>query len=159
MLQFGYLVMFAAACPLVALVMFVSNVIELRLDAIKLLRYLERTVPERAAGVGIWSSILNMLFLCALITNVSVVMCSLSTPRTALVLGPTVLFVLHEIHTYILHSQSVYIAFTSNIFPKLLWISQIPTWDGYINAGASTFLGFTLHNATDLDNGQFCWCA
>ena len=69
-LQFGYLVMFAAACPLVALVMFVSNVVELRLDAIKLVRYVERPVPERTSNIGIWSSILNMLFLCGLLTNV-----------------------------------------------------------------------------------------
>ena len=69
-LQFGYLVMFAAACPLVALVMFVSNVVELRLDAIKLLRYVERPVPERTANIGIWNSILNNIFLCALLTNV-----------------------------------------------------------------------------------------
>ena len=55
--------------------------------------------------------------------------------------------------------QSVYIAFTSDIIPKLLWISQIPTWDKYSNAGAATFLEFSLHNATDLDNGEFCWCA
>ena len=45
------------------------------------------------------------------------------------------------------------------MFPKLLWISQIPTGDGYINAGAATFLEFSLHNATNLDNKQFCWCA
>ena len=69
-LQFGYLVMFAAACPLVALVMFVSNVVELRLDAIKLLRYVERPVPERTSNIGIWNSILNMLFICAIVTNV-----------------------------------------------------------------------------------------
>ena len=69
-MQFGYLVMFAAACPLVALVMFVSNVVELRLDAIKLLRYFERPVPERTSNIGIWNSIINMLFLCAIITNV-----------------------------------------------------------------------------------------
>ena len=70
MLQFGYLVMFAAACPLVALVMFVSNLVELRLDAMKLLRYVERPVPERTANIGIWNTILNNMFLCALITNV-----------------------------------------------------------------------------------------
>ena len=69
-LQFGYLVMFAAACPLVALVMFVSNVVELRLDAIKLVRYVERPVPERTSNIGIWNSILYMLFICAIVTNV-----------------------------------------------------------------------------------------
>ena len=56
-------------------------------------------------------------------------------------------------------AQGVYIAFTSDIIPKLLWITQIPTWDKYINAGAATFLEFSLHNTTDIDNGQFCWCA
>eukprot|EP01050_Picozoa_sp_SAG11_P020978 SAG11_NODE_3643_length_2316_cov_2.335589_2_plen_148_part_00 len=65
--------LFGAACPLLPLLAFVNNVIEIRLDADKLVNEVRRPNPVLSDGIGPWASIMFMLTLAGGITNVALV--------------------------------------------------------------------------------------
>uniref|UniRef100_H3ADU6 Anoctamin n=1 Tax=Latimeria chalumnae TaxID=7897 RepID=H3ADU6_LATCH len=68
-LQFGFITIFVAACPLAPLFALLNNWIELRLDARKFLCVYRRAVVERAQGIGIWFEILDVITKFAVISN------------------------------------------------------------------------------------------
>ena len=57
------------ACPLLPLIAFVNNVVEIRLDAHKLTAELQRPTPRLAEGIGPWAPILTGLTICGAVTN------------------------------------------------------------------------------------------
>ncbi|XP_009081914.1 PREDICTED: anoctamin-7 [Acanthisitta chloris] len=68
-LQFGFITIFVAACPLAPLFALLNNWVEIRLDAQKFTCDYQRPVAERAQGIGIWFSILEAIAHLAVISN------------------------------------------------------------------------------------------
>ncbi|XP_070139014.1 anoctamin-6 isoform X2 [Drosophila bipectinata] len=59
--QFGFITLFSLAFPLAPLLALLNNVIEVRLDAIKMLRFVRRPVGMRARDIGVWHSIMTVV--------------------------------------------------------------------------------------------------
>ncbi|XP_070685237.1 anoctamin-7 [Pempheris klunzingeri] len=68
-IQFGFITIFVAACPLAPLFALVNNWVELRLDAQKFVTEYRRPVVERAQGIGIWFPILQFITHIAVLSN------------------------------------------------------------------------------------------
>ncbi|NWU49151.1 ANO7 protein, partial [Dromas ardeola] len=68
-LQFGFITIFVAACPLAPLFAVLSNWVEIRLDAHKFICDYRQPVTEWAQGIGIWFSILEAITHLAVISN------------------------------------------------------------------------------------------
>ncbi|XP_068964038.1 anoctamin-9 isoform X2 [Petaurus breviceps papuanus] len=69
MIQYGFTTIFVAAFPLAPLLAFFSNLIEIRLDAIKMVRLQRRLVPRKANDIGTWLQVLEAIGLLAVIAN------------------------------------------------------------------------------------------
>ncbi|KAM9733780.1 LOW QUALITY PROTEIN: anoctamin-7 [Menidia menidia] len=68
-LQFGFITVFVAACPLAPLFALVNNWLEVRLDALKLVTEFRRPVVERAQDIGLWLPILQFITHSAVLSN------------------------------------------------------------------------------------------
>ncbi|XP_029472982.1 anoctamin-7 [Rhinatrema bivittatum] len=68
-IQFGFITIFVAACPLAPLFALLNNWVEIRLDAHKFVCEYRRPVVERAQGIGIWFYILEVITYLAVISN------------------------------------------------------------------------------------------
>ncbi|XP_070761810.1 anoctamin-7 [Enoplosus armatus] len=68
-LQFGFITIFVAACPLAPLFALVNNWVEIRLDAQKFVIDYRRPVAERAQDIGIWFPILQVIAHIAVLGN------------------------------------------------------------------------------------------
>uniref|UniRef100_M4AIV3 Anoctamin n=1 Tax=Xiphophorus maculatus TaxID=8083 RepID=M4AIV3_XIPMA len=68
-LQFGFITIFVAACPLAPLFALMNNWVEIRLDAQKFVTQYRRPVVERAQNIGIWFPILQFITHIAVISN------------------------------------------------------------------------------------------
>ncbi|PIO69957.1 hypothetical protein TELCIR_08204 [Teladorsagia circumcincta] len=66
---FGTTMMFAALFPLAPLLALVIGIIDLRVDALRLLWLNRRPIPMMASGIGIWLPILYFLQYAAVMTN------------------------------------------------------------------------------------------
>eukprot|EP00741_Cyanophora_paradoxa_P012357 tig00020610_g11940.t1 len=77
-LQFGYVVLFAAGFPLAAFLAWLNNVIEIRTDAMKLLGVQQRPRVTAARDIGSWLTMLRLLTNVSIITNVLLI-CFVST--------------------------------------------------------------------------------
>ncbi|KAJ4780465.1 Anoctamin-like protein [Rhynchospora pubera] len=74
-LQFGMIMMFACAFPLVFCFAALNNITEIRADALKLLAMLRRPVPRASATIGAWSNIFQFLIVMAICTNSLLLIC------------------------------------------------------------------------------------
>ena len=52
-IQFGFITLFVVAFPLGPLFAFLNNVLEIRIDAFKVLTQLRRPLPKKAKDIGI----------------------------------------------------------------------------------------------------------
>ncbi|CAJ0916468.1 unnamed protein product [Ranitomeya imitator] len=68
-IQYSFTTIFVAAFPLAPLLAFINNVLEIRLDAIKMTRLQRRMVPRKANDIGIWLQVLEAVGVLAVITN------------------------------------------------------------------------------------------
>uniref|UniRef100_A0A8C5R0H2 Anoctamin n=1 Tax=Leptobrachium leishanense TaxID=445787 RepID=A0A8C5R0H2_9ANUR len=68
-IQYSFTTIFVAAFPLAPLLAFINNVLEIRLDAIKMTRLQRRLVPRKANDIGIWLQVLEAVGVLAVITN------------------------------------------------------------------------------------------
>ncbi|XP_078266060.1 anoctamin-7-like [Rhinoraja longicauda] len=68
-LQFGFITIFVAACPLAPLFALLNNWVETRLDANKFVCRYRRPVMKHAEGIGIWFNILETITTIAVISN------------------------------------------------------------------------------------------
>ncbi|XP_055501923.1 anoctamin-7-like [Leucoraja erinacea] len=68
-LQFGFITIFVAACPLAPLFALFNNWVETRLDANKFVCKYRRPVVKHAEGIGIWFNILETITTIAVISN------------------------------------------------------------------------------------------
>ncbi|XP_077254236.1 anoctamin-like protein isoform X2 [Tasmannia lanceolata] len=74
-LQFGMIMMFACAFPLVFAFAALNNITEIRTDALKLLAMLRRPIPRAAATIGAWLNIFQFLMLMSICTNCVLLVC------------------------------------------------------------------------------------
>ncbi|KAG1346397.1 anoctamin-like protein [Cocos nucifera] len=74
-LQFGMIMMFASAFPLVFCFAILNNITEIRTDALKLLVMLRRPVPRASATIGAWLNIFQFLIVTAICTNCMLLAC------------------------------------------------------------------------------------
>lgn len=70
-IQFGFITLFVVAFPLGPLFAFLNNILEIRIDAFKVLTQLKRPLPKPAKDIGIWLPILNIISKLGVITNVN----------------------------------------------------------------------------------------
>ncbi|XP_066222236.1 anoctamin-9-like isoform X1 [Saccopteryx leptura] len=69
MIQYGFTTIFVAAFPLAPLLALFSNLVEIRLDAIKMVRLQRRLVPRKANDIGTWLQLLETIGVLAVIAN------------------------------------------------------------------------------------------
>lgn len=72
-MQFGYATMFISAYPLATVLAFVSNYVQLRVDAWKLCQFYRRPEPRGAADIGTWYSILEIISVLAVLVNAGLI--------------------------------------------------------------------------------------
>uniref|UniRef100_A0A8C3JBH8 Anoctamin n=1 Tax=Calidris pygmaea TaxID=425635 RepID=A0A8C3JBH8_9CHAR len=68
-IQYSFTTIFVAAFPLAPLLAFCNNLLEIRLDAIKMMRLRRRIVPWKANDIGIWLQVLEAIGILAVIGN------------------------------------------------------------------------------------------
>lgn len=69
-IEIGYVILFADAFPLAALLTMATNVIEIKSDLFKLTQVYQRPLPLRAATIGVWRFVLQVLVAMSIVTNV-----------------------------------------------------------------------------------------
>ncbi|XP_073908253.1 anoctamin-9 isoform X2 [Castor canadensis] len=69
MIQYGFTTIFVAAFPLAPLLALFSNLVEIRLDAIKMVQLQRRLVPRKANDIGTWLQVLETIGVLAVIAN------------------------------------------------------------------------------------------
>ncbi|XP_048216022.1 anoctamin-9 isoform X2 [Perognathus longimembris pacificus] len=69
MIQYGFTTIFVAAFPLAPLLALFSNLVEIRLDAIKMVQLQRRLVPRKAKDIGTWLQVLEIIGVLAVIAN------------------------------------------------------------------------------------------
>lgn len=70
-LQYGFVTIFVAAFPLAPFFALLNNILEMRLDAKKLLTFYRRPVSQRVRDIGVWYRILDSIAKLSVITNVN----------------------------------------------------------------------------------------
>ncbi|NXR52070.1 ANO9 protein, partial [Hippolais icterina] len=68
-IQYGFTTIFVAAFPLAPLLALINNIIEIHMDAIKMVRLRRRLVPRKAKDIGIWLQVLEAIGTLAVIGN------------------------------------------------------------------------------------------
>ncbi|XP_046714579.1 anoctamin-9 isoform X2 [Silurus meridionalis] len=68
-LQFSFTTIFVAAFPLAPLLALLNNIIEIRMDAIKMVSLERRLVPRKTNDIGVWTDILETIGVLAVIAN------------------------------------------------------------------------------------------
>nr|XP_061812905.1 anoctamin-9-like [Nerophis lumbriciformis] len=68
-IQFSFTTIFVAAFPLAPLLALINNVIEIRLDAIKMVTLERRLVPKKTNDIGVWINLLEAIGVLAVIAN------------------------------------------------------------------------------------------
>uniref|UniRef100_A0A3B3CS13 Anoctamin n=1 Tax=Oryzias melastigma TaxID=30732 RepID=A0A3B3CS13_ORYME len=69
MIQFSFTTLFVAAFPLAPLMALINNIVEIRLEAIKMVRLERRLIPKKTNVMGIWTNVLEAIGVLAVITN------------------------------------------------------------------------------------------
>ena len=57
-LQYGFVTMFVAAFPLAPLIALITNLVEIRIDAVNMVKAFRRPVAYQSEGIGVWYDIL-----------------------------------------------------------------------------------------------------
>lgn len=70
MLQYGFVTIFVAAFPLAPIFALLNNILEMRLDAKKLLTHYRRPISQRVKNIGVWYHILDSIGKLSVVTNV-----------------------------------------------------------------------------------------
>ncbi|KAL8585793.1 hypothetical protein ACOMHN_037356 [Nucella lapillus] len=87
-LQFGFLTIFCAAFPLAPLFALLNNVMEIRVDASKVITQLRRPIADKAATIGVWYSVLYGISRIAVFSNAFIIaLTSDFIPRLAFIIA------------------------------------------------------------------------
>ncbi|MEQ2165933.1 hypothetical protein GOODEAATRI_022250, partial [Goodea atripinnis] len=68
-IQFSFTTIFVAAFPLAPLLALLNNILEIRLDAIKMVRLERRLIARKTNDIGVWTKILEAVGVLAVIAN------------------------------------------------------------------------------------------
>lgn len=152
MLQYGFVTIFVAAFPLAPFFALLNNILEMRLDAKKLLTFHRRPVTQRVRDIGVWYRILDCIGKISVITNVRK---QFNDLIYLFDVGPLS-------HKFIIF-QGFIIAFTSEFIPRLVYrtsISPNGSLDGYLNHTLAYFntKDFPSDKLPRLDNGTVHTC-
>eukprot|EP00485_Elphidium_margaritaceum_P006485 CAMPEP_0202685776 /NCGR_PEP_ID=MMETSP1385-20130828/1612_1 /ASSEMBLY_ACC=CAM_ASM_000861 /TAXON_ID=933848 /ORGANISM="Elphidium margaritaceum" /LENGTH=949 /DNA_ID=CAMNT_0049340211 /DNA_START=108 /DNA_END=2957 /DNA_ORIENTATION=+ len=71
--QYGYVTLFCMAFPLTPLLALLNNIVEMKVDGTNLVKSLQRPHPNGSVGLGSWNSILAVLSIIAIGTNVALI--------------------------------------------------------------------------------------
>ncbi|XP_044253910.1 anoctamin-1-like isoform X1 [Tribolium madens] len=72
-LQYGFVTIFVTAFPLAPLFALINNILEMRLDAKKFIKYFRRPVPQRVSNIGIWFPIMGILGRISVVSNAFII--------------------------------------------------------------------------------------
>ena len=72
-LQYGFVVLFVSACPLVPLLALANNILEVHVDAYKLVHIFRRPWPYAAMNIGQWAVFMDLLSSISVVTNIGIV--------------------------------------------------------------------------------------
>ncbi|XP_078531829.1 anoctamin-6 [Lissotriton helveticus] len=72
-IQFGFVTLFVASFPLAPLLALVNNLLEIRVDAWKLVTQFRRVTPEKAQDIGAWQPIMQGIAILAVVTNAMII--------------------------------------------------------------------------------------
>lgn len=72
-LQYGFVTIFVTAFPLAPLFALINNVLEMRLDAKKFIKYYRRPVPARVKDIGIWYPIMAIVGRISVVSNAFII--------------------------------------------------------------------------------------
>lgn len=72
-LQYGFVTIFVTAFPLAPLFALINNILEMRLDAKKFIKYYRRPVPCRVKDIGIWYRIMAVVGRISLVSNAFII--------------------------------------------------------------------------------------
>lgn len=111
-LQFGFITIFVAACPLAPLFALLNNWVEIRLDAHKFVCEYQRPVAERAQNIGVWLNILEILSHMSVTANVSGLMLTVMRNRRRLAISALSSFLTsagfpHRLHVRVFTSPAL----------------------------------------------------
>jgi len=68
-IQYGFVTMFVAAFPLAPLIALITNLIEIRIDAINMIKLFRRPVAYKSDGIGVWYDIMVTLTALGVLVN------------------------------------------------------------------------------------------
>jgi len=134
MVQFSFLVMFVTACPIAGLVCLLNNILEIRIDAIKLLDTKRRPVPVRVPGLQIWNQFMELLVKLGIVCNGAIL---------AFTSEMVPMFTFYHLMNEPANSTTTYAEFS---------LSQIPM-AGWLNVSAARH---GVSNSTYKPE-EFCW--
>lgn len=119
--QYGFITLFVASFPLAPLCALIKNILEIRIDSSKMIKYYRRPLAKQSTSIGVWFDTLKAFTNIAVITNV--IFNRISHGQYNILIN--IVF------------QALFITFTSNFIPSLVY-----------NFGQSTrtggFIDFTL---------------
>lgn len=117
-LQFGFITLFGLAFPLAPLLALINNVIEMRLDAFKMLKFFRRPVAQRIRNIGVWYNIMSIVSKLAVASSVS---CNILSRCT--------------VFAIVICLQAMIIAFSTNLIPKIIYkaTTHDDSFEGYLN--------------------------
>ncbi|GBG32390.1 Anoctamin-10 [Hondaea fermentalgiana] len=72
-IQFGQVTLFSAVFPLAALLALLNNLVEMKSDAMKMLRFQRRSIGSRVSGIGTWVFVFEAVGYLGVMTNVALV--------------------------------------------------------------------------------------
>lgn len=151
MIQYGFVVLFVVAFPLGPLFAFLNNILEIRIDAFKVLTQLKRPLPKKAQDIGIWLPILNTISKLGVITNVLT-----SSSFISFIMFKKELF-FKFLFVVVVVEKGLIIAFTSEFIPRLVYRfteyeerGRVGNLYGYVN--------FTLSKNITMVNNQPVVC-
>ncbi len=72
-IRYGFISLFVCSCPIAPMIEYVSNVVEIRVDARKLLYDYRRPIPQGNQDIGTWMDVFVALSFLSVITNSGIV--------------------------------------------------------------------------------------
>jgi hypothetical protein len=69
--QFAYVTCFSVVLPITPLIVLLNHLLNMRLDAFKICRGRRRPLSQKTGGIGVWSHVLHIVTVLAILTNCS----------------------------------------------------------------------------------------
>jgi hypothetical protein len=78
-IQFSFLSLFGLCFPLIFVLAFVINIVQMFIDRFKITRMSKRVIPSGAQSIGVWSSLMDFVSYLSIITNAGLVVYTLGS--------------------------------------------------------------------------------